>query len=100
MALGMTYEQYWYGDPWMVVTFRKAHELKKNMLNEQMWLMGLYVSDAVESAISGFGNRKRNYMNKPIDFRARADAEKAKEKVNNLFKGIQAAWTQKGKANG
>ena len=100
MAIGMTYEQFWYGDPWMVVSFRKAHELKKDMLNQQMWLMGLYVNDAINSALSGFGKNPKKYMDKPLDLHPKTDAEKEREKAVSFFKAMEAAWRQKGATDG
>ena len=100
MAMGMTYEQYWYGDPWAVVSFRRAHELRKKMTNEQMWLMGLYVNSAVQSAVSAFGKNPRPYMKEPIDVEAHIDTEKEKQKAINYYKALELAWAQKGAIDG
>ena len=100
MAMGMTYEQFWYGDPWMVVSFRKAHELKNDMLNQQMWLMGLYAFDAVSAAMSALGKHPKKYMDKPIDIKAHTDAEKEREKAVNYFKALELAWQRKGAIDG
>lgn len=100
MAIGMTYEQFWYGDPWMVVSFRKAHELRNNMLNQQMWLMGLYVSDAVGSVVSTALSKKRDYMKQPINLHPKTDAEKAREHAVKMFELMRTAWMQKGEADG
>lgn len=43
----MTYEQYWYGDVWMVEAFRKADRLRQQRANTEAWLQGSYVYDAV-----------------------------------------------------
>lgn len=96
MALGMTYEQFWYGDPWMVKTFERAHELKKEMLNEQMWMQGLYIYDAVKAVVSSALGKKTDYMKQPVDLHPVTDAEKEREKAIRYFKALQAAWAQKG----
>ena len=100
MTIGMTYEQYWYGDPWMVVSFRKAHEMRNEMLNQQMWLMGVYISDAVGSVVSNALGKRRDYMKQPIDLHPKTDAEKAREKAIKFFEAMQGAWAQKGEVNG
>lgn len=47
----MTYDQYWYGDTWMVRTFREADRLRQKRINEEAWLIGSYVRFAVDSTI-------------------------------------------------
>ena len=100
MSIGMTYEQFWYGDPWMVVSFRKAHEMRKDMLNQQLWLQGLYIYNAINVVASTLMGKPKEYINKPIDLNVRTNAEKEKEKANKFFKAMAAAWSQKGEING
>lgn len=47
LSIGMTEEQYWDGDPMLAKYFREAEELRKERKNEELWLQGLYVYDAV-----------------------------------------------------
>lgn len=47
MSIGMTYDEFWYGDPNRAIYYRKANELKKRQINEQMWLQGMYVYEAI-----------------------------------------------------
>lgn len=47
MAMGMTYDEYWNGDPEMVTFFRKASELKRKDKNYELWLQGLYIYEAL-----------------------------------------------------
>lgn len=100
MALGMTYEQFWYGDPWMVKTFERAHELRNEMLNQQMWVMGLYITDSIGSVVSTALGKRRDYMKKPIDLHPKTDAEKAREHAVKMFELMRIAWSQKGQADG
>ena len=50
LSIGMTYEQFWDGDCWMVKSYREAHKLRNKRDNEQAWLIGRYVYDAVCAA--------------------------------------------------
>ena len=100
MSIGMTYEQFWYGDPWMVVSFRKAHELRNEMLNQQLWLQGLYIHNAVDAVISTALNKRKTYIEKPIDINECTSAEKEKEKAIKFFQALEAAWMQKGATDG
>lgn len=47
LAIGMTEEQYWDKDSRLVVAYRKADELKMNRKNQEMWLQGAYIYDAL-----------------------------------------------------
>ena len=51
MALGMTYDQYWYGDVHMVRAFYKADRLRQKRMNEEAWLFGAYVYKALDASI-------------------------------------------------
>lgn len=43
----MSYEEYWYGDVWMIEAYRKADKLKLARKNQELWLMGCYVYEAL-----------------------------------------------------
>lgn len=99
MAMGMTYEQYWYGDPWMVVTYKRAHQLKVEMLNQQMWLQGLYIHNAVQAVVSTAMGKRAKYIEKPLDLKPK-DNEKEKQKAILFFEQLRLRWEQKGVTDG
>ena len=78
--MGMTYEQYWDMSPYLVIAYRKAYKLKREIANEQAWLQGLYVYDAfavcMANAVAKRGAKKENYLEKPVDIFPLTDAEK------------------------
>jgi hypothetical protein len=47
LSIGMTEDQYWDGDCALVRSYRKAEELRRKNLNQQAWLQGLYIYDAI-----------------------------------------------------
>ena len=47
MAFGMTYNQFWYGDPSIAKTYRKAQIIKEKQVNTHMWLLGAYVYEVI-----------------------------------------------------
>ncbi len=47
LSIGMSYDQYWNMDCTLVKHYRKAHELKRNYKNQELWLQGLYIYDAL-----------------------------------------------------
>ena len=47
LAIGMTYELYWEGDPQLVKDYRKADELRRQRVNEDQWWQGMYIYNAL-----------------------------------------------------
>lgn len=47
LSIGMTEEQYWDRDSTLVVAYRKAEELKTDKKNQEMWLQGAYIYEAL-----------------------------------------------------
>lgn len=47
LSIGMSYEQYWNDDCTIAIYYRKAYELQRSRTNEQLWLQGLYIYDAL-----------------------------------------------------
>lgn len=65
MAIGMTYDQYWYGDPLMVRAFYKANKLKREMDDETAWTNGLYVLSALNATV---GNMFKKQGQTPFEY--------------------------------
>lgn len=47
MSIGMSYDDFWNGDVRMTVSFRKAEELRYKRRNQELWLQGKYVYEAL-----------------------------------------------------
>ena len=47
LAIGMTAEQYWDGDPMLAKYYRKADELRRKRKNEDLWIQGMYIYEAL-----------------------------------------------------
>lgn len=88
LTIGMTYDQYWHGDVWMVEAFRKADELRMRRKNEEYWLLGRYVYDAIGNlspilrSFAKKGTKPVPYMKSPYkisgdDERQETEEEKA-----------------------
>ena len=65
MAIGMTYEQYWYGDPLMVRAYYNADKLRKEREDETAWVNGLYVLNALNATV---GNMFRKSGQQPFEY--------------------------------
>jgi FixJ family two-component response regulator len=95
--MGMTYEQYWDMSPYLVIAYRKAYKLKREIANEQAWLQGLYVYDAfavcMANAFAKRGAKKVDYLEKPVDIFPLTDAEKERreqEERDKMQKAMEA----------
>ena len=85
MALGMTYEQYWYGDPLMVRAFYKADKIRQQRMNDEAWLYGAYVYRALAATVGNMfkkeGTKPIEYPQKPIEFSVEEESQEDKEKL-------------------
>lgn len=77
---GMTYEQYWYGDPWMTRAYAQAFLLKRKLANENAWIQGSYFANALSAVLgTAFGKKRINYLNKPFDLFPKTESERKAE---------------------
>lgn len=85
----MTAEEYWHGDPYLVKFYREANELRREVINQDMWLQGLYNYNAFNAVMETFsyglsgkkGSRPKGYMQYPI---AITEREKEAEKQRKI----------------
>lgn len=63
----MTYEQFWYDPPELAAAFRKADEIKKRRVNEELWLAGIYTAEALASTVGNMFSKgsKHEYPSEP-----------------------------------
>ena len=99
MAIGMSPEEFWEGDPYLARAYLKAHKIKFDLRNQDMWIQGMYIFNAVSTAISNaFSKRTHKYIEKPIDFykdekkEVELNAEKEREKAIEAFKAMRKKW--------
>lgn len=100
MAIGMTAEEYWEGDPHLAPFYYQAYKLRFDMLNQQAWLQGLYVFNAVSTALANaFSKRTHKYVEKPFEFGNKTEEQKSEEDVQterdkaiNAFKAMRQKW--------
>lgn len=93
LALGMTYEQYWHGDPYLTVYYQKAKKMKFDYDNQMAWINGLYIYDAVSAIVFNTWCRKdveqcRNYASNPYEF----DGAKQEEEIKKEAEVQAEAW--------
>lgn len=87
LAMGMTPEQFWDGDPDLARYYRKAEEIRNEKRNQELWLQGLYIYEALCDASPIFhsfakkGTKPRPYAERPYSLtdKERKKEQKAKE---------------------
>lgn len=84
LACGMTYDQFWRDDPGLVRAYRKARKIKRDWINEEAWLQGLYFYEAlcdVSPLLHAFarsGTKPSQYPSEPYPL---TDTEKEQKKA-------------------
>ena len=106
----MTNEEFWFAEPRLVESYRKALEIRNDIVNQQLWLQGLYNMDAfsvvVSNAFGGKGMKKQKYMDKPLELKPQVavspeeEKENAKQKVIDQLNAWKQAWDARRTANG
>ena len=113
LSIGMSHEQYWNDDPWLADVFRKAHNLKVEMRNQELWLQGLYIHNAFSVVMTNFGKglsgkkggKSEKYVDKPIritplsEYEKKQKAKEERRKVIQYFTNLQKRFERKEKQN-
>ena len=91
MSIGMTYDEFWNQDVRLVEIYRKAAELRDKRRNQELWLQGMYIYEALcdASPLFRFSMKKGSvkpepYVNEPYpitaeEVRAREERENRKK---------------------
>ena len=94
MSIGMTYDEFWNQDVAMVRAYRKSHELKRRRQNEELWMQGLYVRDALLSTVGNMfmdkSAKKNEYPAEPYPVTAEQVAEKEAAENRKMEERLKA----------
>jgi hypothetical protein len=110
MSLGMTYDEYWNGDPSLVRHYRKAYDLQLHRRNWEYWLQGRYVYDAIMRLIPSFNPLKPKepiaYMEEPyaitekdVEDQKLREEKQRQEAIRNKMMAFAAAHNRKKEEN-
>lgn len=90
MLYGMTYDEYWYGESYRAAYYRKMHKLQIEQRNEELWLSGLYVCNAMHVAVGNcLSKEKQEYMKEPIRLFPPDESERQKQIAENNRKLVE-----------
>lgn len=92
----MTAEQYWDEDCLSVKYYREAEEIRKERMNQELWLQGRYVYDAISClspvlhAFAKKGTKAKSYLDEPYPITKQTQKEEvAKKEKANSQKGLR-----------
>lgn len=86
LSIGMTYEQFWDGDPTLAKYYREAEEIRNEKKNQELWLQGLYVYEAIcdvspiLQAMAKKGTKPKPYTEQPYALTERQRRKEVREK--------------------
>ena len=105
MSIGMTYDEFWEGDALLPKYYREAHEYKQTQKNQDLWLQGMYIYEAVSvvvgNALRKKGSTPQKYTEKPycitkLEKQHEKEQQEIKEKKNREKpKAIFSAWAER-----
>lgn len=95
----MTAQNFWEDSPYLAIAFRKAHELKREERNQELWMQGWYNYHAFGAVMEEFsygmngkkGARPKGYIKQPISI---TENEKEQEKQRRIKHTLE--WVAKG----
>ena len=96
LSIGMSHELFWDGDSTLVKSYRDAHKLRIKRNNEQAWLTGRYVYDAICAAspllhaFAKSGTTAHPYLERPYPSSIEEAREREIQKLKDAAVGFRA----------
>lgn len=98
LSLGMSYNEFWNERPELCKAYRKAHEIKLNRTNEELWMQGGYIRDAVASVVgSMFSKTEIKYPSEPYPITKEKAEAKREEEAKKKFERMKAFMESRAK---
>lgn len=92
----MTYDQFWLEDPAICVAYRKAEQIRRRRMNEELWLNGIYTAEALASTVGNmFSKTKYKYPAEPKPITMDEIEERKERERRAKMEKIKAAFTAK-----
>lgn len=109
MTIGVPVKEFWFGDYTMLKYYIKAHEIKAEERNQELYMQGLYNYSAFKAVIEAFswglggrkGKKPDTYLKEPIritplsEKEKQAEAQKARKHIVNELNAWAKAWERK-----
>lgn len=98
MSIGMTYDEFWNQDVTLVRAYRKAQELRDRRRNQELWLQGMYIYEAlcdvapVFHAFAKRGTKPEPYAKEPYPITEAEIREREERKAREAQERIKAEF--------
>jgi hypothetical protein len=90
----MTADQFWLDDPALCRAYRKADEIRKRRMNEELWLNGIYMAEALASTVGNmFSKQKYKYPSEPKPITMSEIEERRERERKSKMEKIKTAFT-------
>lgn len=105
MAMGMTYQQFWYGPAWLTKAYREAYEMRLKNEEWARWRQGAYIYDAllrVAPVLKPFTKGKvepGKYPEEPWPMTAKEMREQEESQRRRNFEKMLAAMNAESERN-
>lgn len=89
----MTAEQYWDGDCLLVVAYKKAYDLQKRRRNQELWLQGAYIYNALLCVAPVFNPMSKShepekYLDEPVPLSDKEAREREVRKQQRAYEDM------------
>lgn len=95
----MTYDDFWNGQSDMVIYYRKAHELRNQQKNQELWLQGMYVAHALNATVGNMfakkSAKKATYPEEPFPISEQEIKERKEQKERMKMERMKASFMAK-----
>ena len=95
--MGMTWTQFWLDEPELAIAYRKAEAIRKRRKNEELWLEGVYMAEALSATVGNMfaKGQKHQYPSEPFPLTEEEQRERREREEKARMERIKAAFVAK-----
>ena len=95
--MGMTWSQFWLDEPELAIAYRKAEAIRKRRKNEELWLEGVYMAEALSATVGNMfaKGQKHQYPSEPFPLTEEEQRERREREEKARMERIKAAFVAK-----
>ena len=92
--MGMSWTQFWIDEPELAVAYRKSDMIRKRRKNEELWLEGMYVAEALSATVGNMfaKGQKHQYPAEPFPITADEQQERREREEKARMERMKAAF--------
>jgi hypothetical protein len=92
--MGMTWTQFWIDEPELAVAYRKSEMIRKRRRNEELWLQGMYVAEALSATVGNMFTKgdKHSYPAEPYPITEDEQRERREREEKARMERMKAAF--------